>query len=141
MNGITQLRIDAHSRKEPCKSVQKGTACLAFNCNSSRVPLAFTRHRMHILGAHVRHTPRAQSLLPARLPSPFFSSALSITIGVSPPPSPARPPLRVLSVFQPALYQFKVRTLDPSPCKSNYFPLRYLVSRAKSNRKDRARAV
>lgn len=77
------------SRKESCKSVQKGTACLAFSCNFSHVPLAFTRYRMHILGAHVRHTPRGQSLLPVRLSFPFHSSPFSIMIGAS-PPSPAR---------------------------------------------------
>lgn len=131
MNGVTQLRIDADSRrwnihrshsvtrKEACKSAQKGAACLAFSYSLSHVSLAFTRYRMHILGTHVRHTPRAQSLLPARLPFPSYPSAHSITIGAS-PPSPAR---LVLSAFQPALHQFKVRALDPSPCFPSSFVL------------------
>lgn len=38
-------------------------------------------------------------------------------------PRPPRPPLRILSVFQPALYQFKVRTLDPSSCFPSSFVL------------------
>lgn len=108
------------TRKEACKSAQKGAACLAFSYIArATFSLAFTRYRMHILGTHVRHTPRAQSLLPARLPFPPYPSAHSITIGAS-PPSPAR---LVLSAFQPALHQFKVRALDPSPCFLSSFVL------------------
>lgn len=134
MNGVTQLRIDTrihgdgtftgpHSvtRKEACKSAQKGAACLAFSYSSSqpRFSRIHSLPNAYIPGTHVRHTPRAQSLLPARLPSPSYPSAHSITIGAS-PPSPAR---LVLSAFQPALHQFKVRALDPSPCFPSSFVL------------------
>lgn len=70
------------------KARKKATACLAV---TSAAFLSFIRHRVHILGAHVRHTPRVQSLLPARLPSssqpPFPSrsarvSSLARSIGL-----------------------------------------------------------
>ena len=106
------------SRKEPCKSMQMGTACLAFSYNFSHVPLAFTRYcRMHILGAHVRHTPRVQSLLQFVSPFPSTRPTLSIMIGATrllPRPPRHGTARRVLSAFQPALHQFKVRALDLS---------------------------
>lgn len=109
------------TRKEACKSAQKGAACLAF----SHIARATFLSRIHSLpNAYPGHTCAPHSSRPKFIAS---SSPLSLL--------PVRPfhhdrrvsslarTARVLSAFQPALHQFKVRALDPSPCFPSSFVL------------------